>query len=225
MKHKIITCISLIVTMFLLIATPIYADTEDTSINTRVLVNNTPISEADNIFQNANTITITVEAHRASGLKYSRATFNSDKIEPYKIDSKTVQIKIRANQLKKDSNTLSIYYIDDTANLPVTAPVRNDPHLALINFILGLSTIAMGIVTLLVHNQTEELYQLNKHYRLILIVVSIAMSVFSSFFFLGTNTLFGEIRVFDQWTLLMFIFFVDQVTMTIVNYKITRAGA
>ena len=44
----------------------------------------------------------------------------------------------------------------------------DNKHLAILNFFFGIATIALGVTTLLVHDQTQELYKFNKEINLII---------------------------------------------------------
>ena len=217
MKHKLLMFIGIIVAILLLTSTYAYADTKTTTLETQIIANDLLVGSNTTDFIGTNTIVIDITADSTQGFNFSHAMLNMREIKPRRLNDHTMQIQIQAKELKKN-NTLALYYVNPR-QVPLSS---NTKHLALMNFIFGLTTIGLGVITLLVHAKTPDLYELNKHYRRILIGVSIAMSVFSSFFFLFTNDLSGSRQWFDQWTILMFIFFVDQLTMTIINYRITR---
>ena len=102
---------------------------------------------------------------------------------------------------------------------PLATPSK--PHWALINVILTILIVLFAAFVIFVRNKkrtTRENSTIKRTHR----ILSFIMAILTVILCLLTEDFSAKMQLVDQWTILMAIFFVDQLVVTILNYKMFK---
>lgn len=128
---------------------------------------------------------------------------------------------ITENNKKIDKLEEEVEELED--DLPPLAARGIKKQWALLNLLFTLLIVIMAAFVIVKYNRKKDQDQRDYQTKHIHRILSFVMALLSIVIFFLTTNLSYPMGWFDQWTILFFIFFVDQLVLTILNYRMFKA--